>query len=135
MITESQMYWLTRADDLRHVLGQISTVAFKLGTVPFIILFIISIAAAAGDKGAKDAMTSHLLQWAGPALIIISLVALTTKSFMPSTRDYAVIKAIPAILNSDRAEIIQKDASELYDLTVEWAKEQLKGSTNAEQEK
>jgi hypothetical protein len=135
MITESQMYWMTRADDLRKLLEGVGFFCMVVGVIAIFSLIFAYLVSLDDDKTGIEFTKSRLLQWFGPSALAFAFVMLLIRSFIPSTRDYAAIKVVPMILNSESTAIVQKDAGALYNLAVEWAKEQLKGSTNAEQEK
>jgi len=135
MITESQMYWMTRADDLRKLLEGVGFFCITVGVIASFGLLFAYLVSLDDDKTRIEFTKSRLLRWLGPSVLAFAFVMLLIRSFIPSTRDYAAIKVVPMILNSESTAIVQKDAGALYNLAVEWAKEQLKGSTNAEQEK
>jgi len=135
MITESQMYWMTRADDLRKLLEGVGFFCMVVGVIAIFGLIFAYLVSLDDDKTGIEFTKSRLLRWLGPSALAFAFVMLLIRSFIPSTRDYAAIKVVPMILNSESTAIVQKDAGALYNLAVEWAKEQLKGSTNAEQEK
>lgn len=132
MVTESQMYWLTRMDDLRSLLYTVTILSAIFGVVAMVALVIVSICASSGDRVLADVVKGRLFRWLGPVLLTLTLCAGLTHALLPSTRDYAAIMVIPAVLNSERTATIQKDAGELYDLTVEWAKSQLKTTKDAQ---
>jgi hypothetical protein len=64
-----------------------------------------------------------------------ALVIGLTYALVPSTKEYAAIKVIPLLLNSESTATVQKDAGALYNLAVEWAKEQLKADVGQTEQK
>lgn len=133
MITESQMYWMTRADDLRKLLEGVGFFCMIAGVIAIFGLIFAYLVSLDDDKTGIEFTKSRLLRWLGPSALAFAFVMLLIRSFIPSTRDYAAIKVVPMILNSESTAIVQKDAGALYNLAVEWAKEQLKVDVGQEQ--
>ena len=116
MITESMMYWITRLDGIQTV--------FVLGTLVAIIISIIihvvilevaytkEATAEAWHKYKKSRWTSYL------SIIACVLVLV----FTPTTKEMAMIYAVPAITRSD---VAREDLPELYDYGVKALKQQL----------
>ena len=57
--------------------------------------------------------------------LLYLLLAFFSLTFIPSTKQMAMIKVIPAIANSEIAGEMSKDAKELYKMGVDAIKEQL----------
>lgn len=116
MITESMMYWITRLDGIQ--------VAFVIGTVASIIISIITHVAILADAYSKEetieAWHKHKkVRWASYISIIACALVLV---FTPTTKEMAMIYAVPAITRSD---VVREDLPELYDYGVKALKEQL----------
>jgi hypothetical protein len=108
------MYWLTRLDGLRTA----CIVSATLLSI-FAVVCIMAIAVRAGDSSDKPAeYLAPKAKWSIPLAIALIIAAILT----PNTKEYAAIKFIPMIAT----ENVQEDAGELYGLTVEWMKAQLR---------
>lgn len=114
MITEINMYWLTRLDGIYNL--------FSIGaTVSVVVLcFLIPFSICAKMDGQEVAGT--LCKWS-IAMAIIACVGVLGAIFVPTTKEMAAIYAIPAIT---RSETIQKDIPELYDAGMEYLKSKIK---------
>lgn len=120
MITEPMMYWITRLDGI----NSLGTAGILLGVVVAVIYACIFMNVADGDgeevihlwnlKGNKK-----FRRWVY-ALFALSIATVT---FVPSTKEMAMIYAVPAIVRSDFA---REDLPELYDYGMDALKEQLK---------
>ena len=132
MITESTVYWATRMDGFFGLCTGLGVVL----AVSAIILILI-FACMANDNYHKEAvrkLSKKRLLWSIP-VGVLSLLFFVAATLIPTTKDYCLIKAIPAVSNSDSVSQKARDASELIDLFMARAKEELKRSANAEQEK
>lgn len=129
MITESTVYWITRLDEIKHVIS--SDICF----ICIVILFISAMTMVI-IKGMKiehpivDINTAQkifkILRWlifTAPIILIISTIA---GAFIPTTQEMAAIKIIPAIANS---QFVQKElpaeSKELYEMAKSYIKKQL----------
>lgn len=120
MITESELYWILKLDDIRHFLVGCTII---LGIIS-VVLVVMTIAQAAdecmfNDRSWRRGRFSRLSVYA--ALIVVA----TALTLLPSTKQMAAIKGIPAIVNSEAAKEISSDAKELYKLGVDTLKEKL----------
>lgn len=120
MITESMMYWITRLDGI----NSLGTTGILMSVAVAVIYVCIFMNMADGDneevvrlwnlKGNKK-----FRRWVY-ALFALSIATVT---FVPSTKEMAMIYAVPAIARSDFA---REDLPELYDYGMDALKEQLK---------
>lgn len=117
MITESYMYWILKLDDIRNF-------AFALGligvipAVAFLILFLAS--TIAKDEFCRDYKhVGRLCGWLSIVTITLTFFLHLSHALLPTTKQMAMIKVIPAIANSKEVEMVSKDAKELYKLGVE----------------
>lgn len=122
MITTSEMYWLTRLDDINFALGLFSI----LGGVATFLLYIF------GAIEYEDAPDRRRQVWqiAGRALSSV-ILALIVGTFIPTTKEMAAILVIPKIVNNEK---VQDAGNKLYDLAVEWL-EALKPEKNTKEAK
>jgi len=127
MITASEMYWLTRMDNISSTFVGLA--------VPFCVVCVISLAvyvihssilATTTKTDEREFFTigSRIARRVAIPSAIIFMVCLLGWVFTPTTRELAAIKVVPMLATED----VKEDASELYDLTVDWMKAQLKDS-------
>lgn len=116
MITESMMYWITRLDGIQ--------VAFVVGTLVAIIMSIITHVALLADTYLKEETIEawhkyKKARWTSYLSVIGCVLVLM---FVPTTKEMAMIYAVPAITRSD---VVREDLPELYDYGVKALKQQL----------
>lgn len=111
MITESQIYWITRCDAIRSALEPVSFVVF-IFLVAACIAFVMSRAADGVTKEQKRLCSAFLA-----AMIMASLLVLGAWIFVPTTKEMALINVAPALANSKLVqETLPAEAKEMYDL-------------------
>ena len=122
MITTSEMYWLTRLDDINFVLG----LFFILGGVATFLLYLY------GAIEYEDAPDRRRQVWQIARRALSSVIlALIVGTFIPTTKEMAAILVIPKIVNNEK---VQDAGNKLYDLAVEWL-EALKPEKNTKEAK
>jgi len=114
-----QLYVILKLDDL-HELA-------KCAAMPALTFVVVCIAAMAwGWSKFGDAKEKLIFETPAKVLRRVSvgmlLLVLIVPVVTPTTKQAAVIWAVPQILES---RAVQKDLPELYDLAVDWAKNQL----------
>ncbi len=138
MITTTEMYWLTRLDSIKGLLG------CDLG--PCFILFTFLMAAATvlafclgtfTGNGMYDVFESksdeelealhtrlRRVSWRCAALGCVTLAMAVAcsvlETFVPTTREMAAIVMVPAIVNNEKVQTV---GNKLYDLAAEWLDE------------
>lgn len=126
IVTPSEMYWLTRMDGIREVASVacvLLTILSVVGLLGYVGTSIGSVVAET-PEGINQARAAHRkLVWVFWGLFVGLVSSSAVYAFLPTTREYAAIKIVPAIVNNER---LRTDATELYDLTVEWTKGQLR---------
>lgn len=120
MITESDLYWILKLDDIRNLLTGCTVV---LGMISM-VLVIMTIAQAYDDFLFDDSTWRRSI-FARLAVYIALIVFSIALVLLPSTKQMAALKVIPAIVNSDIAKDIPSDAKELYKLGVSTLREKL----------
>lgn len=124
MITESNVYWILKLDDIRGV--------FVIGLIAVGVFACLSLFAwginsmetsfdkenSAGGKAARKYFFC--------SAIIVALLAIPA-TLLPTTKQMAMIKVIPAIANCEIVGEISADAKELYRMGINAIKEQLTG--------
>jgi hypothetical protein len=119
MIDESTMYWITRLDKVSAVL---SGLAIALGIIGGIssIVFCVAYSMSATDADAK--VTARIFRWISHISMPLFLVFLLGWALTPTTKEYAAIKLIPAIVNNGK---VQDEAREVYELVKDWLKDKV----------
>lgn len=116
MITESMMYWITRLDGIQTV--------FIVGTLVAIIISIIThVVILEGAYSKEDTIEAwHKYKKARRMSYLSIIVCILVLLFTPTTKEMAMIYAVPAITRSD---VVREDLPELYDYGVKALKQQL----------
>ena len=128
MITESYVYWILKLDDIREL-------SFCFGVcciLPMIVFFILFLASTiAKDEFCKDYRhVSRLCGWLCVAATTLALFLHLSYAFLPSTKQMAMIKVIPALANSKELALVSNDAKEIYTLGVTAIKTKLINECN-----
>ena len=140
MVTGADLYWVTRMDGLRDTVFGLGLAATILA--PVVIVGLLGTWFCIWDSNTRPRFTEGMkmaresladfrsklfgrMLWAIPTLVL-GVALLVGNVFIPTTKEYAAIKVVPLVLNSERVEKVAEDAGELYDLAVMWAKESLK---------
>lgn len=100
-ITESEIYWITRLDAFHELIAPVVILSFILD----LALFFngIYLASENDRMRRKFFLCCH-------AILLIDIILVVGKIFLPTTKEMVVIKAVPFIANS---KIVSKD-SETY---------------------
>jgi len=124
VITTTQMYWITRADAIRHGLVGIM--------IPIILLFVLASVGkivtlieqtVSGDESPLARTMTRL--WVGFSAALILVIG--AEMFTPTTKELAAIIVVPKIANSTLVtEKIPQELSELYTLAKQYMIESLK---------
>lgn len=118
-ITPSEIYWILKLDDF-HALFWAGII------VPGIVLVAAAFfAPLAFDLDTKE-MGRFLRSLAWRCGVIAGIAGLAA-AFTPTTKQMAMIKVVPAIVNSDIAKEVSGDAKEIYKLGIEAIKSNLQG--------
>lgn len=126
MITESEMYWLTRLDPAKTMLcvlvavGIISALVFSVAQL---ILRDISSWEKKEDADRKLRTADWMLFKGLPFTAVLMLISGTALVLTPTTKEMAAIKIIPAVANSQAVEKLGKSAEMLIDLANSWMQE------------
>ena len=121
MITESELYWILKLDDI----GNLLTGCTIILSIISILLVVMTIAQTYGDDFLFDDSVWRRSRFARIAVYITLIVFGITLTLMPSTKQMAALKVIPAIVNSDAVKDVSSDTKELYKLGVSALKEKL----------
>lgn len=122
-ITESTVYWITRMDSIHIFLSGLCIffgILIVLSLIVFFAIFMIC-----DDITYKKFGIFLRTFWISSALFIMFFFI---SVFIPTTKEMALIKVLPAISNSRFvSEELPKEAGEIYMLAKEALKEKLVG--------
>lgn len=126
MITERSVYWILKLDDIRD-LCSFGVGFFSLGSLflVFIVFCIIQLEQMS-EKTAERVLKGAAWYAAVTVLAVCPLCHLA-RTFVPSTKQMAAIKVLPAIARSEIASEMSTDAKELYRMGFSAIKETLTG--------
>ena len=108
MITESELYWITRLDDIRWCFGG-GVITCCIIAIFLSVAFFVYIM----EEDQIPRMISRALLIVG----LVGFVCILGVALIPSTKEMAMIKVIPMIANSKFvAEELPADARQIYEL-------------------
>lgn len=119
IITPAEMYWILKLDDIRNAV-QCLGICFTIFAIVVTIARLIMCGPPATRKAPRT-------------LIAISSILIIASTLLPTTKQYAAIKVVPLILNSDAVKTVAADAKDLYALGIQGLKEALTKQTEAKQ--
>lgn len=131
IITPAEMYWLLKLDDIRSIVIAVAIVALLITIVAWALCFIFN---GPCYEDVTDKERNTYLRRAVVSAIITIVIGLSAAA-MPSTKQYAAIKVIPLIVNSDAAKKIATDASDIYSMGIKALKEVLTDDSSKESAK
>ena len=120
MITQTQMYWITRLDPITTLLAGISFITAVVGSTATVV-------GAAMRFGSLDSDCKNIgrsMAKCGLCALALTVVSVIGKVFVPTTKEMAAILVVPKIVNNEK---LQDAGSKLYDLAVEWMEERRTG--------
>lgn len=138
MITTTEMYWLTRLDSVKELLGHGLGPCFMgftlLMAVATVLAFCLGTLTGNGayeifeHKSDEELKVIHTwlrrVSWRGAALGCVTFAMAVTcsvlETFVPTTREMAAIVMVPAIVNNEKVQTV---GNKLYDLAAEWLDE------------
>lgn len=117
MITENTIYWILKLDDIANLLLGMTIIAavFSIGA-----LLVWGVCADTSNR--EGGKTAKMLCGKAGIIAFICAVAFT---FLPNTKQMAMIKVVPMIANSEIVHDMSADAKELYKMGIKAIKEQL----------
>lgn len=124
-ITGSTIYWITRMDGIHDFLIGLCIITSILAVLSLIILFSTFMACEGKEEFHKAMKLELRACFISIALLVVFFLA---SVFIPTTKEMALIKVLPAISNSRFvSEELPKEAGEIYMLAKEALKEKLVG--------
>lgn len=138
MITENDMYWLTRLDGIKALLGTLSGVSIVLSALLGFHAFALWVDTEPDEDDSTRLKISKALQrkWGIrlfsvlPLTVLLALLLAIGNTLTPTTREMCAIKVVPMIANNEDLKGLGGDVVEL---AREWVKE-LKPKTNSKPE-
>jgi hypothetical protein len=124
MITESSIYWILKLDDIRTLFGVATSI---FGVVTFISAVVWALNSCDNISFSVSAKRFCIKAFSACAVCAAAI------AFIPSTKQMAMIKVLPAIANSEIVGEMSADAKEIYRMGIKAIKEAL--SENKEQSK
>lgn len=128
MITSTELYWVLKLDSIRSCLDCFLICAILSFIVAVVGAGVLT-AASLGIEEDDDKQLSGGAKLARKVAMLLLLTVLflsVVRALIPSTKEYAIIKGVPLLLNSVKTNELTKEASELYNLGINAAKYQLK---------
>ena len=122
MITESSVYWILKLDDIRTLFG---VATFIFGFATFVSAVAWGLNSSDNNSFAVSAKRFCIKAFSACAVCAVAI------AFIPSTKQMAMIKVLPAIANSEIVGEMSADAKEIYRMGIKVIKEAL--SENKEQ--
>lgn len=124
MITASEIYWILKLDDIQGVLIFL-TVLVGIYCLAMLVIWGVTRGIDYDEKKEEKIVTfcAKQLFITVPVFAVLLLIG----TLIPSTKQMAAIKVIPAIANSEIVGEMPRDAKELYRMGVNAIKEQLTG--------
>lgn len=122
MITETMMYWITRLDGI----GALASAALVICVFATVIYGCVIGGCASSDSDLEEIWRTKLATSARRWILWVAGLSVATLVFLPSSKEMAMIYAVPAITRSD---FVREDLPEIYDYGVKALKEQLKDWT------
>lgn len=121
MITTTQMYWLTRLDDIRHVLGSIIWMPIAWVTIVAVVSFCCFLACIDMDD-VRPVVVKRInkASWMCVPAVFWIVATQIAMALIPSTAQMAAIVVVPRIVNNEKVQTV---GNRLYDLAAEWLDE------------
>lgn len=123
MITESNLYWILKLDDIHHLLGVFSFV----GVIAAVLAAFAAGAYNFNLSEYDEPLQPKTLWWPGTALIFLCLCGVVG-TFIPTTKQMVMIKGIPALLTSQKDAVahLGKTPVKIVDLLNKYLDQELK---------
>jgi hypothetical protein len=120
MITETEIYWILKLDDIQNLLMPF-WIIMSFSSVIFGGVWIGR--SFCGEPDCRE--TAKKGKKAFFICLSFALVFGIGHCFLPSTKQMAMIKVIPAIANSEIVGEMSADAKEIYKMGIQAIKEQI----------
>jgi hypothetical protein len=123
MVTEWEMYWITRLDGFVAASAVFLAVCSITGLACLLFAGMIKYPSTfdAPTRKPEELKSARGLARVAGYFLSFSVVWLAGVLFIPSTKEYAAIRVIPKIAT----EKVGEDVGELYDLGIKWLKDKM----------
>ena len=131
MITGWEIYWFTRLDPLKGIVGTTAVIGLILSVLMFLLYpAFCDIFDCDEDKRKKSLTWTVRLQVAVFSATVLFAFA---HALTPTTREMAAIKVIPMIANSESMQKLGDVGNNMLDLANEWLRELKPGKEKLEE--
>lgn len=127
MITPTQIYWLTRFDEIKELTSDFAKVSIALCVILIIWGLMLNplrhdhlVDDTIREKTRKIIKTFFIL---APCFLLVSIGLKCVDVFVPTTKETAAIYVIPKLANSEAVQKLPSIASTVVDLAEDWLKE------------
>lgn len=140
-MTESTMYWLTRLD---HAYSFLTCFGCLLGIIGLLAVTVSIVTWVVRNANAHYNTENHVdLDWkiANDVLkiarsiailaVLLCLIVESVKVFIPTTREMAAIKVVPALASPENCQKLKTISSDILDVAADWLKD-IKGKKNGQ---
>lgn len=121
MLTESNIYWITRLDEIKNTASGIGVIACLLIVCGGIIFTFVQV----NNDLENDFKHVRKLSWVIPGLgILLSIFCMLINTFVPTTKEMAAIIVIPKLIQTfENNEHLQKFPAKIIALAESWMEE------------
>ena len=112
MITSSSLYWITRLDTV--------VIAMRLSPAVVLVAGLVGVAIFSDIGGCYE--IKRIFRNLFIAFLSLSILVCAGSIFVPTTKEYCAIYAIPKIANNEK---VQNEAKEIYEIAKSWLAEQV----------
>ena len=117
MITESMVYWITRLDSVLRG-AEVMVALAIIGTVVAAVIALIEKCDTRGRDDDEDRKLPRLLKVFIAMSVTLLFLATSVRLFMPSAKEMAAIKIIPAVASGKTIEELGSGAGRVVELLV-----------------
>ena len=107
MISGSEIYWITRMDNISFFIGLVATLGLGATLVLLILKLVTKLDGDLDDDQTKLINKSLIVS------MMLGILFSLGSIFVPTTKEMAMIKVIPAIANNEK---IQNECIDIYKL-------------------
>ena len=125
MMTQMDIYWILRLDDIREVFAYVLVVTAIFSFVG--LLFCIAVYCVYVDDP-QYLPVVNILKKVVACFFVAHACSLMVYLFVPTTKDMVLIKVVPPIVSSEVAQRIPNDLTDLYN----WAVKEIKAKAKEE---
>jgi len=135
------MYWLTRLDHVHSFLNSFGCLLCLTALLTIVISVISWIVRTANEQWNRENHVDSDWKAANSILKITRPIAVLAVSlciavevltmFIPTTREMAAIKVVPALANPENCQKLKTISSDILDVTADWLKD-IKGKKNGQ---